>query len=142
MLQTGDKISIPVQSDGIQSVGQYATITALEDDEPNRRIRIIAKIDATGETLTIAVKPSHEFDRLTKDDDLREVVIVPATDYWKWIGTHVNDPQTGQRVQIIEVVPGPHPEDNHEILAIVVWDGQKRRALFSELTGSMVFEDN
>jgi hypothetical protein len=39
-------------------------------------------------------------------------------------------------------VRGPHPQDRHEILALVVWDGQQHRPIFSELTGSMVSEDN
>jgi hypothetical protein len=67
---------------------------------------------------------------------------VPATEYWKWIGNLVNDPDGDGKVQVLEVVRGPHPQDGHEILALVVWDGQKRRPVLSELTGSMVFEDN
>lgn len=142
LLRVGDDISIPIQSDGMRSIGYRATVNVLEDDEPNRRIQITAHIHKTDETRTLEVKPSDTFDRIVQDDDTREVVMVSATDYWKWIGTHVNDPHSGQRVQIIEVVKGPHPEDGHEILAMVVWDGQKRRPLFSELTGHFVFEDN
>jgi hypothetical protein len=82
------------------------------------------------------------FDRLPHGDDPRDIVIVPATDYWKWIGTLVNYPDGNGKVQNLEVVRGPHPQDGDEILALVVWDGQQRRPIFSEPTGSMVSEDN
>ena len=36
---------------------------------------------------------------------------------WKWIGTLVNDPDGNGKVQILEIVRGPHPQDGHEILA-------------------------
>ncbi|MGO8965407.1 hypothetical protein [Mycobacterium sp.] len=62
-----------------------------------------------------------------------------ATDYWKWIGTHVNHPNTGQRVRIMDVRLAKHPKDGREIVAIVPANGP---LIFSETTGHFLFEDN
>ena len=72
-------------------------------------------------------------------DDLRETVIVDATDYWKWIGTHINHPNTGHRVMVRDVQRAHHPKDGREIVAIVPENGP---LVFSERTGHLVFEDN
>jgi hypothetical protein len=96
LLRVGDEISVPIQSDGMRSIGNVAMITALEDDEPNRRIRVTAHIHKTEETKTFEVKPGDTFDRLAHADDLRQTVMVLASEFWKWIGTHFNDPKTGR----------------------------------------------
>ncbi|MFZ3303671.1 MAG: hypothetical protein WA227_08605 [Mycobacterium sp.] len=126
----------------MRSIGYVATVTALEDDEPNRSIRVTAHIHKTDETKTFEVKPGDTFDRLAHANDLRQTVMVLAPEFWKWIGTHFNDPKTGQRVQIIEVVRAPHPDDGREILAMVVSDGQKRHPIYWEQSGKMVVEGN
>ena len=95
--------------------------------------------DATGPVGDINAAPGDKFNRLAQPDNVRETVIVEATDYWKWIGTHVNHPNTGQRVMVMDVRPAQHPEDGREIVAIVVSNGP---LVFSERTGHFVFEDN
>jgi hypothetical protein len=133
LLLVGDTIRVSAPS-GVC----WATITALDDDEPNRRIRITARTDTTGETVTVDVAPGDKFDR-QHDADPHETVIVEATDFWKWIGTHINHPNTGQRVRITDVRPAQHPKDGREIVTIVVANGP---LIFSERTGHLVFEDN
>jgi hypothetical protein len=91
LLQVGDTISVSAPDGEMHIV----TIAALDDDEPNRRILITARNDATGQTGTVNAAPGDKFDRLAQPDDLRETVIVDATDYWKWIGTHINHPNNG-----------------------------------------------
>ena len=62
----------------------------------NRAAAVIADwIAAVG--VESAPRDAH---LLTHGDDPREVVIVPATDYWKWIGILVNDPDGNGKVQI------------------------------------------
>ena len=133
LLLVGDTISVSAPS-GVC----WATIAALDDDEPNRRIRITARTDTTGETVTVDAAPGDKFDR-QHDADPRETVIVEATDFWKWIGTHINHPNTGQRVRITDVQPARHPKDRSEIVMIVVANGP---LIFFERTGHLVFEDN
>jgi hypothetical protein len=56
----GDEITVPVQSDVIHSVGHRATILALEDDEPKRRIRIAAHgVPTYGERWLEAWRPGY-----------------------------------------------------------------------------------
>ncbi|MGC2568214.1 MAG: hypothetical protein WA488_21380, partial [Mycobacterium sp.] len=57
----------------------------------------------------------------------------------KWIGTHVNHPNTGQRVRVMDVRTVQHPQDQREIVAMVVANGPP---IFSERIGHFVFEDN
>lgn len=135
LLQVGDTISASAPDD----TKHVVTITGLADDEPNRRIVITVRNDATGQTSTINAAPGDKFDRHGHDDDSREWVMVDATDYWKWIGTHINHPNTGARVMVMDVRPAQHPKDGREIVAIVVANGP---LVFSERTGHMLFEDN
>ncbi|MCA2255705.1 hypothetical protein JF710_21230 [Mycobacterium intracellulare] len=116
----------------------WATITALHDDEPNRVIHIDVTTER-GKQITADAAPGHKFDRLAEPDDTRETVMVEATDYWKWIGAHINHPNTGQRVMVMDVRRVQHPQEHRPILAIVVANGP---LVFSELTGHFVFEDN
>jgi hypothetical protein len=136
LLAVGDKISVLTPDDVVCRV----TITEIHDDEPNRRIRITVREDDTGRMGDIDAAPGDNFDRQAHPDDLREAVIVTATDYWKWIGTHINHPDTGQRVQIVDVRRVRHPQNRREIMALVVASGPP--LIFSELTDHMVFEDN
>jgi hypothetical protein len=112
------------------------TITALDDDEPNRRILIRVRNDATRQIGDINAAPGDKFDRHGHDNDVRETVMVDATDYWKWIGAHINHPKTGQRVMVVDVRSTQHPEG---WIAIVPANGP---LIFSERTGHFVFEDN
>jgi hypothetical protein len=129
----GDTISASAPDDTMHVV----TITGLADDEPNRRIVITVHNDATGQIGDINAAPGDKFDR--HGDDPRETVMVDATDYWKWIGTHVNHPNTGARVMVMDVQPAKHPKDGRDIVAIFVANGP---VIFSEVNGHMVFEDN
>jgi hypothetical protein len=131
-LEIGDTILVSPPDGSVA----WATITALDDDEPNRRIRITVKVDATGEVFTIDTSPDDQFDR-PHDADSREAVLVDATDYWKWIGTHVNHPKTGRRVVVMDVRPAQHPKDGRTIVAIVPANGP---LIFSERTGHMLRE--
>jgi hypothetical protein len=64
LLRVGDDISVAIRSDGIRSVGYGPTVTMLEDEESNRRIRVTAHIHSTDEIATIGVEPGDVFDRL------------------------------------------------------------------------------
>ena len=64
--------------------------------------------------------------------------MIEGTDFWKWIGTHVNHPKTGQRVMVIDVRPFRHPKDYRPIVEIVVTSGPQ---IFFERTGHMLFQD-
>lgn len=49
----------------------------------------------------------------------------------------INDPAGDGKVRIIRAVRGPHPNDGHEVIAIVVEDGlQQRRRVLLKLTNS------
>jgi hypothetical protein len=143
LLQSGDKIALEVQTSFTGPTEYYlATITALEDDEPNRRINITPHIPALGQTATNPVKPGEMMRRLTDADDGREPVYVAARDLWKWEGLRINDPDGGDgKVQLMRAQRGPHPQDGHEILALVIEDqfGQ-RRAVGMEMTGGLFCE--
>jgi len=133
LLQVGDTIRVSPPGGDC-----WATITALHDDEPNRVIHIDVTTER-GKQITADAAPGHKFDRLAEPDDTRETVMVEATDFWKWIGTHINHPNTGQRVMVMDVRPARHPDDNREIVAIAVAQGP---VVFFERTGHLVFEDN
>ncbi len=136
LLQVGDIVSVP-SPDGETHL---VTITKLSDDEPNRRILITVSDNAAGRLGDINAAPGDKSNRHPEhDDDSRETVIVEATHYWKWIGTHVNHANTGQRVRVMDVRTVQHPEDQREIVAMVVANGPP---IFSERTGHFVFEDN
>jgi hypothetical protein len=116
------------------------TVSELNDDELNRRILITVRDNATGRVGDINATPGDKFDRQAQPDDLRESVMVTATDYWKWIGTHINHPNTGQRVMVTDVRSVRHPgEDHREIVALVVANGP---LVFSQRTGHFIVEDN
>jgi|HubBroStandDraft_3_1064219.scaffolds.fasta_scaffold280114_1 hypothetical protein len=135
LLEVGDIISVSAPDGAFH----WVTITELRDDEPNRRILITLRDNATGRVGDINAAPGDKFNRQARDDDSREWVVVTATDYWRWIGTHVNHPNTGQRVMVIDVRSAQHPDDQRPIVAIVVANGPP---IFSERTGHMLFEDN
>lgn len=135
LLQVGDIISVSAPGDTMHMV----TITALDDDEPNRRILITVRNDETCRTGTVNAAPGDKFDRLAQPEDLRETVIVDAADYWKWMSTHITHPNTGHRVMVRDVQRAQHPKDGREIVAIVPANGP---LVFSERTGHLVFEDN
>lgn len=119
----------------------WATITALHDDEAGGVIHIDVTTE-TGEQMSDDAHPSHTFERMAAPDDTRETVMVDASDFWKWSGTYCYDPNTNRRVQIIHTVRGPHPDDNREIYAMVVWDGRERRPIYWETNGKILIEDN
>jgi hypothetical protein len=120
LLVVGDIICVSAQTCTMHLV----TVSELNDDEPNRRILITVRDNATGRVGDINATPGDKFDRQAQSDDLRESVMVTATDYWKWIGTHINHPNTGQRVMVTDVRSVRHPgEDHREIVALVVANG-------------------
>lgn len=60
LLQIEDIISVSAPDDEMHVV----TVTALDDDEPNRRILISVRNEATGQTGTVNAAPGDKFDRL------------------------------------------------------------------------------
>ncbi|WAC92219.1 hypothetical protein [Mycobacterium sp. Aquia_213] len=142
LFQSGDEIALPIQRNGVGPVEYHlATITALEDDEPNRRIRMTFNIPAFDRIGTQDVRPGDLMHRMTATDDSRDPVYVAARDLWKWEGLMISDPDGNGRVRILRTERGPHPSDSHEILALVVEDEQhQRRPIFVEMTGGLFCE--
>jgi hypothetical protein len=144
LLQSGDEIALPIQINGSGPAEFYrGTITALEDDEPNRRIHMTVYVPSLDTTATNPVKPGELVHRLTAADDSRHPVYVAARDLWKWEGLSIRDPDGGGWVQLIGAERGPHPNDGHEILALVVEGEQRQRwPVFVEMTGGLFSEWN
>jgi hypothetical protein len=142
LLAEGDEIMLPIQRNGVGPVEHHrATVMRLEDDEPNRRIRMTVHFQSLDTTATNDVKPGDLVHRVIDGNDPQSLVYVRATDLWKWEGGMIDDPDGNRKVRIIRAVPGPHPGDGHEILALVVEDGQRqRRPIFVDLTGGMFCE--
>lgn len=138
LFQSGDVIALPLQRNGIGPVEYHlATITALEDDEPNRRIRMTFHVPSFDRTGTQDVKPGNLMHRMTATDESREPVYVAAPDLWKWEGLWISDPSGDGKLQIIRAEHAPSPDDGHEVLALLLSDGQKQRAILMELTGGL-----
>ena len=144
LLRSGDEIALPIQRNGVGPVEYHrATITALEDDEENRHVRMTLYMPSLDSAATNGVKPGDLVHRLTDVNDSRYPAYVRATDLWKWEGAMIDDPDGNEKVRIIRAVRGPHPDDGHEILALVVENRQQqRRPIFVELTGGMFCEGN
>ncbi|MGJ6125679.1 hypothetical protein QN239_24210 [Mycolicibacterium sp. Y3] len=142
LLQSGDEIALPLRVNGVGPVEYHrATITAVEDDEPNRIIRINFYVGSLDHSGSQDAKPGNLMHLLTAVDESRDPVYVAGTDLWKWEGVWVDDPDGGGKVQLIRAVRGPHPEDGHEILALVVEDGQsQRKPVLMDLTGGLFCE--
>lgn len=139
LLAEGDDILLPIQRNGVGPVEHHrATVTRLEDDEPNRRIRMTVRIHSLDTTATNEVKPGDLLHRVIDGNDPQSHAYVRATDLWKWEGLIMDDPDGNGKVRLIRAVRGPHPTYEHEILALVVEDGQQqRRPVFLELTGGL-----
>lgn len=144
LLAQGDDILLPIQIDGVGPVQHHrATVIRLEDDEPHRRILMTVRFHLFDRTAANEVKPGDLVHRVVDGNDAQELVYVSATDLWKWEGAMIDDPGGKGKVRIIRAVRGPHPGDGHEILAMVVEDGQQqRRPIFLELSGGMFCEWN
>ncbi|MEH3129121.1 MAG: hypothetical protein PGN27_04060 [Mycolicibacterium neoaurum] len=142
LLQSGDEIAIPVQVNGAGSVEYHrATITEVVDDEPNLRIRITFHISAIDHEGSKDESPGNLVHRLTAVSDGREPVYVAATDLWKWAGMTIDDPIDTGKVKIIAAVRGPHPQEGHEILALVVEEvNGNRKPVFMELNSGLFCE--
>lgn len=142
LLAESDNVLLPIQINGVGPVEYHrANVTRLEDDEPNRRIRMTVRFHSLDRTATNEVKPGDLVHRVVDDNDPQSLVYVRAADLWKWEGAMIDDPAGDGKVRIIRAVRGPHPNDGHEILAMVVEDGQQqRRPVFLELTGGMFCE--
>lgn len=143
LLQSGDEIAHLIRTSLSAPPEFYrATVMALEDDEPNRRMRMMLYVPALDTSATNPVKPGELVHRLSPIEEGREPVYVAARDLWKWEGLRINDPAGGDgKVQLVRAQRGPHPQDGREILALVVEDqfGQ-RRAVGMELTGGLFCE--
>jgi hypothetical protein len=142
-MRGGDEIAMPIQLNGVGPVEhQRATITALDDDEPNGCIRMAVHLHSLGQDGVQDVKPGDLVHRLTDVEESRYPVFVRAPELWKWAGALIDDPDGGgDKVRIVGCVRGPHPEDGHEILAMVVEDrAGQRRPVFMEMTGGMFCE--
>lgn len=144
LLAENDDILLPIQHNGVGSVEHHrATVTRLEDDEPNRRIRMTVRIHDLGTTVTNDVKPGDLIHRVLDGNDPQSQAYVRAADLWKWEGLIMDDPDGNGKVKLIRAVRGPHPGDGHEILALVVEDGQQqRRPVCLEMTGGLFCEWN
>jgi hypothetical protein len=142
LLAEGDDIFLPIQINGVWPVEYHrATVTGLEDDEPNRRIRMTVRFHSLDRKATNEVKPGDLMHRVIDGNDPHSLVYVRAIDLWKWEGGMIDDPDGNGKVRIIRAARGPHPEDGRELLALVVEDGQQqRRPIFLELTGGMFCE--
>jgi hypothetical protein len=143
LIADGDGILLPIQRNGVGPVEHHrATVTRLEDDEPNRRIRMTVRIDAFDTTATNDVKPGELVHRVNDGNDPQSAAYVRAADLWKWEGALIDDPDGNGKVRIIRAERGPHPQEDHrEILALVVEAGQQqRRPIFVEMTGGMFCE--
>ena len=65
LLAEGDDILLPIQRNGVGPVEHHrATVTRLEDDEPNRRIRMTVRIHSLDTTATNEVKPGDLLHRV------------------------------------------------------------------------------
>jgi hypothetical protein len=139
LLQSGDEIALQLQTSPSRPAEFHrVTVTAMEDDEPNRRILMTVHVPSVGSTVTNPVKPGDLVHRLTATDESREPVYVAAPELWKWEGLRITDPNGNGRVQLIRAQRGPHPEDGREILALVVEDEQgQRRPIYVEMTGGL-----
>jgi hypothetical protein len=115
LLAEGDDIFLPIHINGVGPVEYHrATVTGLEDDEPNRRIRMTVRFHSLDRKATNEVKPGDLVHRVIDGNG---------------------------KVRIIRAARGPHPEDGRELLALVVEDGQQqRRPIFLEPTGGMFCE--
>jgi hypothetical protein len=145
LLAQGDEILAPIQRSTASAPVEYhrATVTGLEDDEPNRRIRMTVRLHSLDRTETNEVKPGDLVHRVIDGNDPHSRAYVRAIDLWKWEGVIMDDPDGNGKVRLIRAVRGPHPDDGHEILALVVEDGlQQRRPILLELTGGMFCEWN
>jgi hypothetical protein len=138
----GDDIFLPIQINGVGPVEYHrATVTGLEDDEPNRRIRMTVRFHSLDRKATNEVKPGDLVHRVIDGNDPHSLVYVRAIDLWKWEGGMIDDPDGNGKVRIIRAARGPHPEDGRELLALVVEDGQQqRRPIFLEPTGGIFCE--
>jgi hypothetical protein len=144
LIAEGDDIFLPVLINGVGPVEYHgATVTRLEDDEPNRVIRMTAVFQSLDKTATNDVKPGDLVHRVVDGNDPQTIAYVRATDLWKWEGATLNDPDGDGTVRLIRAVRGPHPKDGREIVALVVEDTDKnRRPIFVETTGGMFCEFN
>src|SRR6185312_13914770 len=58
LLRSGDEIALPIQRNGVGPVEYHrATITALEDDEENRHVRMTLYMPSLDSAATNGVKP-------------------------------------------------------------------------------------
>jgi hypothetical protein len=144
LIAEGDDIFLPVLINGVGPVEHHgATVTRLEDDEPNRVIRMTVHFHSLDKTATNDVKPGDLVHRVVDGNDPQTYAFVPATDLWKHEGAVIDDPDGNGKVRIIRAVRGPHPKDGHEIVALVVEDAHKnRRPILMEKTGGLFCEFN
>jgi hypothetical protein len=142
LIAEGDDILLPVQINAVGPVEYHrATVTRLEDDEPNRRIRMTVHVHSLDKTATNDVKPGDLIHRVNNGNDPQTLVYVRATDLWKWEGAVIDDPDGNGKVRIIRAERGPHPNDGHQIVALVVEDAHRnRRPIFMENTGGLFCE--
>lgn len=140
----GDDVYVPVLLNAVGPVEHHrATVLRLEDDEPNRLIRMTVRIHSFDQTATNEVKPGDLVHRAVDGNDPQTIAYIPATDLWKWEGGTFNDPSGMGAFRLIRAVRGPHPDDGHEIIALVVEDEHhQRRPILLETTGGMLSEFN
>jgi hypothetical protein len=123
LVAQGDDIFLPVQLNGVGPAEYHrATVTRLEDDKPDRRIRMTVRFHSLDKTATNEVKPGDLVHRVVDGNDPQTLAYVPATDLWKWEGAMIDDPDGNGKVGIIRAERGPHPDDGHEIVAPVAED--------------------
>lgn len=80
----GDDIFLPVQVNGLGPAEHHrATVTRLEDDEPNWRIRMTVRFHSPDTTVTNEVKPGDLVHRVVDDNDPQSLIYVPAPQLWK-----------------------------------------------------------
>jgi hypothetical protein len=84
LIAEGDDIFLPLLINGIGPAEHHrATVTRLDDDEPNRRIRMTVRFHSLDKTATNEVKPGDLVHRVIDGNDPQTYAYVPATDLWK-----------------------------------------------------------
>lgn len=138
LIAEGDDILFPIQRNGVGQVEHHrATVTRLEDDEPNRRIRMTVRIHAFDRTVTKDVKPGNLMHRVDDGNDPQSAAYVRAADMWKWEGAFIDDPDGNGKVRFLRAEHAPDPETGDKVVALLVDDGQQQKAILIALTGGM-----
>lgn len=133
---------LPIQRNGVGPVEHHgATVLRLEDDEPNRRIRMTVHIHDLDMTATKPVKPGDLVHRVYDGNDPHSAVYVRAVELWKWEGALIDDPGGNGKVRIIRAEHAPDPKTGKEVLALLVQGNQQpAKAILIDLAGGMFCE--